>query len=82
MVYEARPDTIQHKDRERAIEMLAWWCSQCGETIFEGQPLADRQRASFDLKAEVDAAERKAAVQEAADAVFERHAGAFKKLAE
>jgi HTH-type transcriptional regulator / antitoxin MqsA len=54
MVYETRPDTIEYNGHERTIEMLAWWCTQCEEAIFEGQPLADRETAFFELKAEVD----------------------------
>jgi YgiT-type zinc finger domain-containing protein len=77
MLYETRPDTIEYKGRKRTIDMLAWWCDSCGEGIFQGQPLADREQAFFELKAEVDGS-----VQRAADEVFEKHAGAFKKLAE
>jgi len=54
MVYEERPDTIEYGGRARMIPMLAWWCTKCEEAIFEGQPLADREKAFLELKAEVD----------------------------
>ncbi|MEY4546112.1 MAG: hypothetical protein RL685_2307 [Pseudomonadota bacterium] len=54
MVYETRPDTIEYGGEERVLPMLAWWCTECDEAIFEGQPLADRERAFLELKAEVD----------------------------
>ncbi len=54
MVYETRADTIEYGGKERVFPMLAWWCTECGEAIFEGQPLADRERAFLELKAEVD----------------------------
>lgn len=54
MVYESRPDTIEYGGKTRSIQMLAWWCTKCNEAIFEGQPLADREKAFLELKAEVD----------------------------
>jgi putative zinc finger/helix-turn-helix YgiT family protein len=54
MVYETRPDTIEYGGEERVFPMLAWWCTECDEAIFEGQPLADREKAFLELKAEVD----------------------------
>jgi HTH-type transcriptional regulator/antitoxin MqsA len=54
MVYETRPDTIEYGSEKRAFPMLAWWCTECDEAIFEGQPLADRERVFLELKAEVD----------------------------
>jgi HTH-type transcriptional regulator / antitoxin MqsA len=54
MVYETRPDTLAYGGEERVFPMLAWWCTSCDEAIFEGQPLADRERAFLELKAEVD----------------------------
>ena len=54
MVYETRPDTIEYGGEKRVFPMLAWWCTECDEGIFEGQPLADRERAFLELKAEVD----------------------------
>jgi len=54
MVYETRPDKIEYGGKERVFPMLAWWCTECDEAIFEGQPLADRERAFLELKAEVD----------------------------
>lgn len=52
MVYETRPDTIEYGGEERVFPMLAWWCTSCDEALFEGQPLADRERAFLELKAE------------------------------
>ncbi len=54
MRYETRPDTIEYGGQSRSVNMLAWWCTKCGEAIFEGQPLADREKAFLELKAEVD----------------------------
>jgi HTH-type transcriptional regulator/antitoxin MqsA len=54
MVYETRPDTIEYGGEKRAFPMLAWWCTECGEAIFQGQPLVDREKAFLELKAEVD----------------------------
>jgi HTH-type transcriptional regulator/antitoxin MqsA len=54
MVYETRPDKIEYGGQEHIFPMLAWWCTECDEAIFEGQPLADRERAFLELKAEVD----------------------------
>ncbi|HEU4580213.1 MAG TPA: type II toxin-antitoxin system MqsA family antitoxin [Polyangiaceae bacterium] len=54
MVYETRPDKIEYGGKERVFPMLAWWCTECDEAIFEGQPLADREKAFLELKAEVD----------------------------
>jgi HTH-type transcriptional regulator/antitoxin MqsA len=54
MVYETRPDTIEYGGEKRVFPMLAWWCTECDEAIFEGQPLADREKAFLELKAEVD----------------------------
>jgi HTH-type transcriptional regulator/antitoxin MqsA len=54
MVYETRPDTIEYGGEKRVFPMLAWWCTECDEAIFAGQPLADRERAFLELKAEVD----------------------------
>jgi hypothetical protein len=83
MRYETRADKVEYKGYERVINTLAWWCTTCAEAILAEQPLADRERAFIDLKAQVDAADlRKAAVQEAADEVFTKHAGAFTRLAE
>lgn len=54
MVYETRPDTLEYHGHERTFEMLAWWCTKCDEAVFEGQPLADRETAFLEFKAEVD----------------------------
>lgn len=54
MVYETRPDTIEYGGQSRAIQMLAWWCTECDEAIFAGEPLAAREKAFLELKAEVD----------------------------
>jgi len=54
MVYETRPDTLEYGGEKRVFPMLAWWCNECDEAIFEGKPLADRERAFLELKAEVD----------------------------
>lgn len=54
MVYETRPDTLEYGGQQRVFPMLAWWCTKCDEALFEGQPLADRERAFLELKAEVD----------------------------
>ena len=54
MVYETRPDTLEYGGEKRVFPMLAWWCNECDEAIFEGKPLADRERAFLELKAMVD----------------------------
>lgn len=54
MVYEKRPDAIEYKGHRQTIDMLAWWCIECGEAIFGGEPLEAREKAFFELKAEVD----------------------------
>jgi YgiT-type zinc finger domain-containing protein len=54
MVYETRPDVLTYKGRERSVNTLGWWCTQCAEAIFTGEPLAANERAYLELKAEVD----------------------------
>jgi HTH-type transcriptional regulator/antitoxin MqsA len=54
MRYETRPEVLMYKDHERTIETLGWWCTQCGEGILTGEPLAAQERAFLELKAEVD----------------------------
>lgn len=54
MIYETRPDPIEYAGQSRPFDMLAWWCTECGEAIFAGQPLVDREKAFLELKAEVD----------------------------
>jgi YgiT-type zinc finger domain-containing protein len=54
MTYETRPDTIECGGRSLTLQMLAWWCAECGEAILEGQPLAERETALVELKAKVE----------------------------
>lgn len=57
MLFESRPDEISYRGRSCTIEMLAWWCTQCEEAIFAGEPLAAREKAFLQVKARVDSTE-------------------------
>ncbi len=52
--YEKRPDTIEYKGQVREVETAAWWCGDCGEATLDGQALAAREQAFFELRAEVE----------------------------
>lgn len=54
MRYETKPEVLTYKGHDRTIQTLGWWCTKCGEGILTGVPLAEQERAFFELKAEVD----------------------------
>lgn len=54
MVYEEREDSLEYKGVINSYMMLAWWCTSCPEAIFEGKPLADREKAYLEFKRKVD----------------------------
>jgi HTH-type transcriptional regulator/antitoxin MqsA len=54
MRYERRDDVVAYQQQERHLEVQGWWCDSCGEAIFDGAALAERERAFLELKAEVD----------------------------
>lgn len=54
MRHEKRADLIVYKGHSRAVKTLAWWCTKCDEAIFAGTALVARQKALFELKAEVE----------------------------
>ncbi|MBI2375108.1 MAG: type II toxin-antitoxin system MqsA family antitoxin [Deltaproteobacteria bacterium] len=51
---ETRPDTIEYKGSLREVETTGWWCGECGEATLNGEALAAREKAFFELRAEVD----------------------------
>lgn len=54
MRWEERQDQVTYKEHKRTVSLVAWWCSPCGEAIFDGKALAARERAFFELRAKVD----------------------------
>lgn len=54
MRYERHADEVSYQGQTRKLRTLGWWCSKCGESIFEGAALRASERAFLELKAEVD----------------------------
>jgi HTH-type transcriptional regulator / antitoxin MqsA len=54
MRYEKHADEVSYLGHQRKLRTLGWWCSKCGEAIFEGAALQAREKAFLELKAEVD----------------------------
>lgn len=45
MRFEKRADVLSYKGRERTIETLGWWCTQCGVGILSGDALRANEQA-------------------------------------
>jgi YgiT-type zinc finger domain-containing protein len=54
MRYELRKDRLVYKGHTKEIDTLAWWCDTCDEGVIEGEALLARERAYFELRADVD----------------------------
>jgi HTH-type transcriptional regulator/antitoxin MqsA len=54
MRYEKHADEVRYLGHVRKLKTLGWWCSQCGEAIFDGPALRAREKAFLELKADVD----------------------------
>jgi HTH-type transcriptional regulator/antitoxin MqsA len=54
MRFQKQPDEIEYQGHKRTLRTLGWWCSQCGEAIFDGDALRAREKAFLELKADVD----------------------------
>ena len=53
-VFETRTDTVEYKGRKASVRIPGRWCKSCGEAVLEGDALAKRERAFFELKAKVE----------------------------
>ncbi len=53
MLHEKRQDSVEYKDHHKSFDVTGWWCSSCGEAIFEGPALEAAERAFVELRAEV-----------------------------
>jgi HTH-type transcriptional regulator/antitoxin MqsA len=54
MRHEKQADEIRYLGHKRTLKTLGWWCSKCGEAIFDGATLEAREKSFLELKAEVD----------------------------
>lgn len=54
MSWESQESVLTYKGMNRSVSTLGYWCHNCGEAIFTGAPLLEREKAYFELKAEVD----------------------------
>jgi YgiT-type zinc finger domain-containing protein len=54
MVFEERPDVITYAGRTNYVQSLGWWCTSCGEAIFDGTVLAKQQQVFLALKQAAD----------------------------
>ena len=54
MRHETRDDRITYKNQSRIVPTWAWWCTNCDEAIFYGEPLAAHAAAFRELKTDVD----------------------------
>jgi YgiT-type zinc finger domain-containing protein len=54
MLFQEQPDEIEYRGHMRTFRTLGWWCSECGEAIFDGEALRAREKDFLELKAEVD----------------------------
>jgi HTH-type transcriptional regulator/antitoxin MqsA len=54
MRFERRSDVLVHRGQETRIKTQGFWCTGCGEAIFDAKALSERERAFLEFKAEVD----------------------------
>lgn len=52
--YETRKETVTYRNHSRAIEILGWWCDDCGDADLDFPALNALEKAFLELKAEVD----------------------------
>lgn len=53
-VFETRTDTVEYKGHVGAVRVAGHWCRKCGEAVFEGDALEERERAFLELRAKVE----------------------------
>jgi len=54
MVHRLGTDTVKYKGHSEAVELPGHWCTACDEAIFEGEALAKKEMAFFDLRAKIE----------------------------
>jgi YgiT-type zinc finger domain-containing protein len=50
MRFETRPEVVTYLGRKRSVDIAAWWCSGCGESVFDGPANDSLGRAYLELK--------------------------------
>jgi YgiT-type zinc finger domain-containing protein len=46
--------TIEYAKRIRAVEIYAWWCDYCKESLLEGDSASIIERAHLELRTEIE----------------------------
>jgi HTH-type transcriptional regulator / antitoxin MqsA len=54
MVHRVGLDTVTYKAHSQSIELPGFWCKHCGEAVLEGEALARKEMAYFELRARVE----------------------------
>ena len=54
MTHKIGTTLVKYKGHSESVALLGYWCTHCNEAVLEGDALAKKEKAFFDLRARVE----------------------------